>query len=244
MTNATPYKTLSVLMPAYNEEKTISLILGQLVTVARDPSLMHRLTMEIVVVNDGSEDTTEEQVLAFKEANTDIPVRYIKQTNQGKGAAIRKALQEATGDIFVVQDADLEYRAKDLSTLLPYILESEYEVVYGSRFLNHNNKPSYNSFYHGGRIVSLFANLLYGTHLTDESTCYKMFTRRAAESITLRCTGFEFCPEFTAKVSKLGYSIREVPVHYFPRSFEEGKKIKWKDGVIALWTLLKYRFVN
>ena len=244
MINATPYKTLSVLMPAYNEEKTISLILGQLVTVARDPVLMHQLAMEIIVVNDGSEDATEERILAFQEANTDIPIRYIKQLHQGKGAAIRRALGEATGEIFVVQDADLEYRAKDLSTLLPYILEGEYEVVYGSRFLNHNNKPSYNSFYHGGRIVSRFANLLYGTHLTDEPTCYKMFTRRVAESVTLRCIGFEFCAEFTAKVSKSGYSIHEVPIHYFPRSFEEGKKINWKDGVIALWTLLKYRFID
>lgn len=244
MINATPYKTLSVLMPAYNEEQTISLILGQLVTVARDPVLMHQLAMEIIVVNDGSTDTTEEQILAFQEANTDIPIRYIKQVHQGKGAAIRRALGEATGDIFVVQDADLECQANDLSALMPYILNGEYEVVYGSRFLNDSPKPMYRGLYLGVQILSRFANLLYGTHLTDESTCYKMFTRRVAESLTLRCIEFEFCPEFTAKVSKLGYAIKEVPIHYYPRSYKEGKKLKWKDGVIALWILLKYRFIN
>jgi len=244
MTNATNHKTLSVLMPAYNEENTISVILDQLATVARDEALMHHLSMEIVIVNDGSIDHTEQKVTEFTQHNKDIPVRYFKQPNQGKGAAIRQALQLATGDILVVQDADLEYLAKDFSVMLPYILEGEYEVVYGSRFLNHSNKHSYSSFYWGGQLVSWFTNILYGTHLTDEPTCYKMFTRQVADAITLTCTGFEFCPEFTAKASKAGYAIQEVPIHYFPRSIEEGKKINWRDGVIAIWTLLKYRFIK
>jgi len=244
MTNATPYKTLSVLMPAYNEEKTISSILEQLAEVARDKALMHELNMEIVVVNDGSKDNTEKEVQHFIQNNSDITIQYLQQPNQGKGAAIRHAMEKASGDILVVQDADLEYLAKDFSIMLPYILEGEYEVVYGSRFLNHHNKHSYSSFYWGGQLVSWCANILYGTHLTDEPTCYKMFTRRVADAITLTCTGFEFCPEFTAKVSKLGFAIQEVPIHYFPRSIEEGKKINWRDGVIAIWTLLKYRFIK
>lgn len=233
---------LSVLIPAYNEQATIAQILHKLADVARNRELLHGQTMEIVVVNDGSHDLTEQEVQHFMSSNPDLKVVYAYQPNQGKGAATRKAISLSTGDILVVQDADMEYDPADFGLMLPYILSGEYSVVYGSRFLNHQNKHSYSTFYAGGRLVSFTANILYGTHLTDEPTCYKMWRREVLDGIELKCTGFEFCPEFTAKVTRAGYPIQEVPIHYYPRSIEEGKKINWKDGVEALWTLLKYRF--
>lgn len=236
--------TLSILIPAYNEQNTIGKILDKLAVLCRNGICPEIRGIEIVIVNDGSTDNTQEVIDEFKDVNPDLNVKDFRQPNGGKGLAIRKAISEATSDILVVQDADLEYEPEDFAIMLPYITSGEYSVVYGSRFLNHRNKHSYNSFYIGGRLVSLVSNVLYGLHLTDEPTCYKMFTREVADSIKLKCTGFEFCPEFTAKVSKAGYSIQEVPIHYFPRSIEEGKKINWKDGVEAIWTLLKYRFVK
>ena len=234
--------TLSILIPAYNEQKTIYELLGKVVGFVRSEN---PVTAEIVVVNDASVDNTVSEVERFKNDNKDIDLLLVSQEyNQGKGVAIRKALEVAKGDIFVVQDADLEYDPQDFSEMLPYILSGEYQVVFGSRFLNHKNKHSYHSFYLGGRLVSITANVLYGLHLTDEPTCYKMFTREVNEKIHLRCEGFEFCPELTAKVARLGYEIQEVPIHYYPRSIAEGKKIKWTDGVEAIWTLLKYRFTK
>jgi len=237
-------KSLSILIPAYNEQATIGNILNKLADLARGDLLSYVGGVELIIINDGSNDRTEDIVQEFRSDNPDISVIYHYQQNGGKGTAIRKAIELAHGDIMVVQDADLEYNPKDFLLMLPLILDGDYSVVYGSRFLNHQNKHSYSSFYLGGRLVSLTSNILYGLHLTDEPTCYKMFTREAADSITLKCTGFEFCPEFTAKVSKAGYNIQEVPIHYYPRSIEEGKKINWKDGVEAIWTLIKYRFVK
>lgn len=237
-------KTLGILIPAYNEEKTIGKILARLALLCRDGVFPDISGCEIVIVNDGSTDNTQAVIEDFKKSNPDLTVRNFCQPNGGKGTALRRAIRETTADIIVIQDADLEYDPEDFSIMIPYITSGEYSVVYGSRFLNHHNKHSYSSFYLGGRLVSLVSNILYGLHLTDEPTCYKMFTREVAESITLECTGFEFCPEFTAKVSKAGYSIQEVPIHYHPRSIEEGKKINWKDGVEAIWTLIKYRFTK
>lgn len=237
-------KTLSVLIPAYNEEATIRSVLDKLAALTSDSAILHGLAMEIVVVNDGSTDSTEAEVESFKKDNQDIILKYLAKPNGGKGSAIRMAIAEASGDIMVVQDADMEYDPKDFSLMLPYILDQEYSVVYGSRFLNYQNKHSYKSFYLGGQLVSKVANILFGLHLTDEPTCYKMFTREVISRIDLKCTGFEFCPEFTAKAARLGYSIIEVPIHYYPRSIAEGKKISWKDGVIAVWTLVKYRIAK
>ena len=237
-------KSLAILIPAYNEEKTIGNILGRLAVLCRDGILPGISRCEIVVVNDGSTDNTQAVIEDFKKANPDLAVKNFCQPNGGKGLAIRKAISEADADILVVQDADLENDPEDFAIMVPYITSGEYSVVYGSRFLNHHNKHSYISFYLGGRLVSHVSNILYGLHLTDEPTCYKMFTREVAQSVSLKCTGFEFCPEFTAKVSKAGYNIQEVPIHYHPRSIEEGKKFSWKDGVEAIWTLIKYRFVK
>lgn len=235
---------LSVLIPAFNEESTIGTVLDKLAELSRDSSLVCGIPIEIVIVNDGSSDKTETKIEEFIKDNPDVLVRYQYQDNGGKGTAIRTALGLATGDILVVQDADLEYDPRDFAMMLPFILSGEYSVVFGSRFLNHKNKHSYQSFYLGGQLVSITANILYHLHLTDEPTCYKMFKREVLTKINLRCTGFEFCPEFTAKVSKSGYSIIEVPIHYYPRSIADGKKISWKDGVEAIWTLLKYKFVR
>jgi glycosyltransferase involved in cell wall biosynthesis len=162
----------------------------------------------------------------------------------GKGMSIRTGLGYVTGEYVVIQDADLEYDPNDYNVLLSYLLETGGRVVYGSRYLNHENRHSYSSFYVGGRLVSLVANVLYGQRLTDEPTCYKMLETGLLRSLGLRCERFEFCPEVTAKVSKLGYRIPELPVRYYPRSISEGKKIRWWDGLEALWVLIKYRFIN
>lgn len=239
------YNSLSILIPAYNEQATIGVILRKLSEVVRnDLQPLFRAGVELVIINDGSTDGTGDAVESFRAENPDMDIVYHYQENGGKGTAIRKAIEISRGDIMVVQDADLEYNPKDFLLMLPLILDWDFQVVYGSRFLNHQNRHSYSSFYLGGRLVSITANILFGLHLTDEPTCYKMFTREVADSITLKCTGFEFCPEFTAKVSKAGYHIQEVPIHYYPRSIEEGKKINWKDGVEAFWTLVKYRIVK
>lgn len=231
-------------MPAFNEENTIGEILNRLAFVIRNDLPREIGSSEIVIVNDGSMDRTQSIIEEFKLSNPDLNVKNFYQKNGGKGLAIRKAIQEADADILVVQDADLEYDPKDFTVMLPYIVNGRYSVVYGSRFLDHQNKHSYSSFYIGGRLVSFVSNFLYGLHLTDEPTCYKMFTRESVSKIKLNCTGFEFCPEFTAKIAKAGYDILEVPIHYYPRSIEEGKKISWIDGVEAIWTLIKYRFTD
>lgn len=232
-------KILSIIVPSYNEEKTIAAILEKLIAV----DLPQAVGKEIVVVDDGSKDNTEQEVFRIKELFPRETILFVRQPrNQGKGMAIRRGIQEITGDYVVIQDADLEYEPEDFSLMLPFLLSGEYEVVYGSRFLNRRNRHSYQSFYWGGRLISFVTNLLYRQNLTDEPTCYKMFTAQLLKSIPLHCTGFEFCPEVTAKVSKLGHWILEVPIHYYPRSVEEGKKIKWTDGLEALAVLLKYRF--
>ncbi|MDR2120939.1 MAG: glycosyltransferase family 2 protein [Tannerella sp.] len=237
-------KILSVIIPAYNEEKTIALLLQKVVNV----KLIRNIQKEIVIINDGSHDTTEELVKDYIRSHADENIRLINQEkNQGKGAAIRKGLKEITGDYVIIQDADLETEPEDYNILLETILNENLKVVYGSRFLNPKNRQNghlYFSFYWGGRLVTCVANLLFGQHLTDESTCYKFFEATFLKSIPLKCNGFEFCSEVTAKAAKRGIKIREVPINYYPRLIEEGKKLRWTDGIIAIWTLIKYRFVN
>lgn len=225
---------LSVLIPAYNEIKSIDIIIAKIQAVALDK--------EIIIVDDGSTDGTRERLATY----ASVPnVRVIHhEKNQGKGAAIRTAISHIRGDIAIVQDADLEYEPQDYLKLVPVITEEGEKVVYGSRFLNQENKHSYFSFYLGGQVVTLLTNMLYNQRLTDEPTCYKVFETRFLQSIPLECTGFEFCPEVTAKVAKRGIRIKEVPINYYPRSVEEGKKISWFDGIEAIWVLLKYRFVS
>ncbi|MER0441286.1 glycosyltransferase family 2 protein [Emticicia sp. W12TSBA100-4] len=224
---------LSVLIPAYNEINNIQNILNKIGEVD--------IPMEIIVVDDGSTDGTRELLNTLKSDKIKV---VFHEKNQGKGGAIRTAIAHSKGDIIIIQDADLEYDPQDYFKLIPVIESGKEKVVYGSRFLNKQNKHSYFSFFLGGQVVTWITNILYFQNLTDEPTCYKVFDAKLLKSIKLNCTGFEFCPEVTAKIAKLGYKIPEVPISYYPRSISEGKKINWKDGVEAIWVLLKYRFVN
>ncbi|MDR0768454.1 MAG: glycosyltransferase family 2 protein [Dysgonamonadaceae bacterium] len=234
------YKILSIIIPVYNEESTLECLLEKVIHA----KLTTGAGKEIIIINDCSHDKSEAIAKSMIARYPDMCIKYARhEVNSGKGMAIRTGLQLTTGNYIVIQDADLECDPQDLDSLLSYLITYEKKVVYGSRFLEWENKHSYIWFYLGGRLVSFVANVLYGQHLTDEPTCYKMFDADLLKSIPLQCTGFEFCPEVTAKVSKLGYKIKELPIHYYPRSVEEGKKLKWHDGMKAIWILLKYRFI-
>jgi glycosyltransferase involved in cell wall biosynthesis len=234
-------RVLSVIIPAYNEAATV----GQVLERVREVKLAGGIEKEVVVVNDGSTDATAEVVRRYMERCAGDDVRLLDRArNEGKGAAIRAGLKVISGDFVIIQDADLETNPEDYNGMLARLIEDDLPVLYGSRFLKLANRHSSWHFYVGGRVVSLVANVLYGQRLTDEPTCYKLFRTDFIRSIPLRCKGFEFCPEVTAKVAKRGIRIREVAIDYFPRSIAEGKKIKWTDGLWAIWTLIKYRFIN
>ncbi|HOI26419.1 MAG TPA: glycosyltransferase family 2 protein [Paludibacteraceae bacterium] len=230
---------LSIIVPAYNEASTIFSLFYKISNV----HLVDSMTKEIVVVDDYSSDDTKKEIDRFVSIYPDVNVKYYRHSeNRGKGAAIRTAISHVSGDVIIIQDADLEYDPEDYNVLLSYRKKNNSKVVYGSRFLNKQNTHSYLSFYLGGRLVSFVTNILYCQNLTDEPTCYKMFSSDLLENIKLECNKFEFCPEVTAKVAKLGYKIPEVPIHYYPRTIKDGKKINWKDGLMAIYTLIKYRF--
>ncbi len=228
---------LSVLMPVYNERETLQEILDQVRAVK-----LEGIEKEIVVVDDGSTDGSRD-ILRQEEEKGDLRIFY-HQTNRGKGAAVRTAIEQATGDIMLIQDADLEYDPRDYSVLLQPILEGRAEVVYGSRFLGGPRKTMF--FFHmvGNKLLTLLTNIMYDTILSDMETCYKVFKAEVIRSIPLRSRRFELEPEITAKVLKRGYRIYEVPITYTGREYDEGKKITWRDAVPAFWTLLKYRFVD
>lgn len=225
--------TLSVIIPCFNEYNTILSLIERVQRVA--------LSKEIIIVDDGSTDGTRELLGALVEDLPGITVIF-HRGNRGKGAAVATGLARATGEIVIIQDADLEYDPEDYHKVITPILDGTAQVVYGSRNLQPNHY-SYQSFYWGGRLVTLVVNLLYGVRLTDEATCYKAFTRPLIQSLQLAAAGFDFCPEVTAKVLRRGYTIHEVPIHYRARPREEGKKIRMRDGLWAIWTLLKYRFM-
>jgi dolichol-phosphate mannosyltransferase len=225
---------LSIIIPSYNEEKTIVEILRKIFALSLS------FDYEVIVIDDGSVDLTAQ---AVKESG--LAVTLIRQDkNQGKGSAIIKGIQCALGEFILIQDADLEYDPNDYYGLMQPIISGEVKVVYGSRILNPRNCYSYRHFYWGGRLISCWTNFLYGSKITDEPTCYKVFEAGLLRSLKLKCRRFEFCPEVTAKLLKLGIRIKEVPINYSPRSIEEGKKITWKDGVMALWVLLALRFIK
>lgn len=237
---------LSIVIPAYNEEKTILEVIKQVKKVDTESINIQK---EIIVVDDGSKDDTSKKV-----ANLSSVKLFNQIPNQGKGAAVRRGIKEATGEIIIIQDADLEYNPQDYIKILRPLLEGKAKVVYGSRFLGskirkssiltRKHKNAYTSAYIGAQIVTLFTNLLFNTRITDEATCYKCFRAEIIKSINIKSDKFNWEPEVTAKIAKKGIKIHEVPISYNPRSFKEGKKINWKDGIQAIWTLLKYRIKN
>ncbi|MEK6928697.1 MAG: glycosyltransferase family 2 protein [Nanoarchaeota archaeon] len=235
---------LSVIIPAYNEENTIIEVLNRVKKVNLEK---YGIKKEIIVVSDGSTDNTMKYARSFKETKV---IDNIK--NQGKGAAVRKGIKYSTGDIIIIQDADLEYNPEEYYLILKPILEGKAEVVYGSRFLHLLKRPRETFFIRkykrsgfmaalGGRIITIVTNILYRTNLTDEPTCYKCFKSSVIKSINIESNRFNWEPEVTAKIAKKGIKIHEVPIAYKPRTFQEGKKINWKDGFQAILTLLKYR---
>ena len=229
-------KTLSIIMPAYNEENTIEEIIKKVLKVR-----LPKIIKELIVVDDGSDDNTYDIVQKLQKRNKEI--KLIKHDrNRGKGAAVRTGIRRSTGDIIIIQDADLEYDPNDYMSCIKPIIEKEAEVVYGSRLLKKDKKMGRLDFLLGGMLVTFITNILYFTWLTDEPTCYKTFDAKVIKKIRIVSSGFEWEPEVTAKILKKGIRIKEVPISYFPRSKREGKKINWRDGIKAIKTLLKYRF--
>jgi len=236
-------KKLSIIIPFYNEAATLETLLNRVRAVD-----LGGIEKEIIAVDDGSTDDSLAIVNRIATATGEIRVLAFAK-NRGKGSAVRAGLEAATGDILIIQDADLEYDPEDYRTILREYRDPSVAVVFGSRILGElrhvNNgasrRHSYHRYYWGGRFVTLVANLVYGAHLTDEPTCYKSLRRELLKEIQLDSTGFEFCPEITAKILQRGHRIVEVPIRYYPRGFEEGKKIRYTDGVKAIWTLIKLR---
>ena len=227
---------LSIIIPVYNESKTVGEIIRQLKAVKG-------FDKQIIVVNDGSTDDTPKvikDILRLRSGQVkDITVINHKE-NQGKGAAIRTGIAKAQGDYLLVQDADLEYDPQDISTMLEPIRRGKAEVVYGSRFTGQRRNMF---FWHwiGNQFLTLITNILYNTTLSDMETCYKLMPVKLAKSLNLQAKHFEFEPEITAKILKKGIRIWEVPISYAGREYHEGKKISWKDSIPALWTLVKER---
>jgi dolichol-phosphate mannosyltransferase len=238
---------LSIIIPAYNEEKTITAVLKKLEEVS-----LPDIKKEIIVVNDGSEDNTENVLKTFKENHKNNSIHFFTHNkNQGKGAAVKTGITHATGDYILIQDADLEYNPNDIPRLLTPILQEKAKVVYGTRlnrlpnFTKDEKSPLFLMHYAGNRFLSLITSLLYGQWLTDMETGYKIFPKTVAEKITLNAKSFDFEPEITAKLLKKKLTIVELPISTNPRGYNEGKKLHaGKDGIKALWTLLKYRFVD
>jgi dolichol-phosphate mannosyltransferase len=250
---------LSILIPAFNEEKTIREILSRVSSVD-----LGDIKTEILVIDDGSTDGTSSVLSNISRSNRDpewkLPsgksqmpnVKYIKhKKNMGKGAAVVTGIKNATGDYIIIQDADLEYNPKYIVKLVQPIISGKANVVYGTRlkqlpsFTGHLSAPLFVVHYFGNRFLSLVTSALYGQWLTDMETCYKLFPKKAMKNIRIRSRGFDFEPEITAKLLKRHYKILELPISTIPRGYGEGKKLHTvRDGIKALWTLVKYRFAN
>jgi len=230
---------LSIVIPAYNEERTIHLILDRV----RDVQLMENIEKELILVNDCSSDKTEEAILKYQEANPSLNISYQSHpVNKGKGAALHTGIQAATGDLLIIQDADLEYDPREYNILLRPILEGNADVVYGSRFLG--GKPHRILFFWhsiGNRFLTRLSNMFNNLNLSDMETCYKMFRTKDIQSLKLKENRFGFEPEVTAKISRIpNIRIYEVGISYYGRTYEEGKKIGWRDGFRAIYCIVKY----
>jgi glycosyltransferase involved in cell wall biosynthesis len=229
---------LSILMPVYNEVNTLHEIVRRVETVD-----LGEVRKELIIVDDGSKDGTREELKKISES-TPHKV-YFHGQNMGKGAALRTALHYATGDLILIQDADLEYDPAEYLDLIKPILEGRADVVYGSRLAGGKVARAFN-FWHliGNKMLTLVTNILYNSTLTDMETCYKVFRADVLKNITIRSNKFDFEPEVTAKVLKRKYKLYESSISYYGRDFKEGKKITWRDGFAAIWTLIKYRFID
>ena len=234
-------RTLSIVIPAYNEERFIGEILKRVIAVK-----INGIKKEIIIVNDGSTDRTKTILTKIaKRRIKGVKIIILHKRNGGKGSAIRKGMLEVTGDVVIIQDADLEYNPKDYLQLLKPIQENEADVVYGSRFLG-GQAHRVLFFWHmvGNNVLTLISNMFTNLNLTDMETGYKMFTAEVAKMVKLQENGFGMEPEFTAKVAKMKYRVFEVGISYHGRGYEQGKKIGWRDGVRALWCILRYNFLD
>jgi glycosyltransferase involved in cell wall biosynthesis len=230
------YSTLSVIMPVFNERTTVAEIIRRM----RAVDLPAQLHLQLIVVDDGSSDGSDKVLRALE----DSTVRVIThKQNQGKGAAIRSGMEVASGDLLLIQDADLEYDPDDWPRLLEPILKGKARVVYGSRFTG-ERKNMLPLHWAGNRFLSLVTNVLYSSTLSDMETCYKLFDSQVIEGMTIVSNRFDFEPEITAKVLRRGHRIYEVPISYAGREVEEGKKITWRDGFSALRALVRFRFTK
>ena len=231
-------------MPVYNEEKTVGKILEKVVK-AKIP-----IKKEIIIVDDGSVDNSEKIIKKAIVKHKSTNIKYFHKKNGGKGSAIRQGLKKAKGDIFIIQDADLEYDPHDYHILLIPILKEHTKVVYGSRYLStkghlvEHNHLTYKLHKLGNSFLSLLTSIFYFKHITDMETCYTVFTREVYESMRLKSNSFDIEAEITANILKNRFNVIDIPINYFSRDFSEGKKITWRDGVRATYCLLKYRFFD
>lgn len=226
---------LSIVIPVYNEINTLEEIIKKVLNVK-----LKNVEKEIVIVDDASSDGSVALIKRLEEKHKEIKTVF-HEKNQGKGASLKDGFKKTTGDYVIVQDADLEYNPKDYTKLLRALKEKEVDVVYGSRF-SENYEDISNLHYFGNKILTILTNILYGVLLTDMETCYKLIPGDFVRKIEINSNRFDFEPEITAKILKTGMRIKEVPITYKGRAFNEGKKITWKDGIAAVWTILKYRF--
>lgn len=229
---------LSVIIPVYNEEKTIKKIIDKV-----KKTQLENIAKEIIVIDDCSIDNTRNILKNIDDKTLKI---LFHKKNMGKGAAIRTGIKNSTGDIIIIQDADMEYNPNEYSKLLSPIIKNKAKVVYGSRLeaIRKNIKNMYKLHYIGNLFLTLITNLLYGAKITDMETGYKVFRREVIKSIKLKAKRFDFEPEITSKIIKKGYKIHEVPISFIGRKFNEGKKITWVDGIKAMYYLVKYRFLD